>query len=209
MSQPPSVPDPQDPPEDPNTLRLVRRARAGNSESFEELYSSIAPALHTWAELRIRPNQRSVLEPQDLVQEVWFRALRALAEFDPELTPFRLWIFRVAKNVLLEAFRKQRGASAGIGPTTRLRAMHSLPDSVTAVSQRLVRDESLSLFASEVRGLDEEDQKLVLHCGLEGLPYKEVAARLTISTDAVAKRWQRLRAKLNEGSLPAMLLSPE
>ncbi|MFT4538389.1 MAG: RNA polymerase sigma-70 factor (ECF subfamily) [Planctomycetota bacterium] len=200
---------PQNPPEDPRTMRLVREARQGSSESFEELYASIAPALHTWADLRIRPGQRSLIEPQDLVQEVWFRALRALEDFDPERIPFRLWIFRVAKNVLLEAFRKQRGSSVGIGPTTKMRAIHSLPDSVTAVSKRLMRDESLSIFAEEVRGLPEEEQKLVLHCGLEGLPYKEVAERLRITSDAVAKRWQRLRSKLNNGSLPAMLLNQD
>ena len=205
MPTPPPSPD-----ADPaRTQDLLRAAKGGDGESFAELYTQIAPALHTWAELRIRPAQRSLLEPQDLVQEVWFRALRALADFDPEQTPFRLWIFRVAKNVLLEAFRKQRASAGGLGPTTKLRALAGLPDEVTAVSKRLVRDESLDLFAAQVRALPEDDRKLVVHCGLEGLPYKEVATRLALSSDAVAKRWQRLRAKLNASSLPAMLLASE
>ncbi len=73
----------------------------------------------------------------------------------------------------------------------------------------MARDESLELFSEQVRAMEEDDRKLVVHCGLEGLPYKEVAERLALSADAVAKRWQRLRAKLNASALPAMLLAPE
>jgi len=193
------------------TQSLIRAAKGGDASSFERLYERIAPALYTWAELRVRPGMRSQLEPADVVQEVWCRAWRALERFDPETVPFRLWIFRIAKNVLLEAFRQlgnpdRRKAGAG-GPSTRMFALQNLPDSVTAVSQRLVRDESLKAFDAMVRSLDEEDQKLVVHVGLEGLPYREAAERLGLSREAVAKRWQRLRTKLLEKGLPGQLLA--
>jgi DNA-directed RNA polymerase specialized sigma24 family protein len=57
-----------------------------------------------------------------------------------------------------------------------------------------------------VRALPEEDRKLVLLCGLEGLPHKEVAARMELGVEAVTKRWQRLRAKLEAARLPEHLL---
>ncbi len=193
------------------TRQLVSAARAGDLASFARLYERIAPAVHTWAELRLRPAMRTRVEPADIVQEVWCRAWSALPKLEPE-TPFRPWIFRIAKNVLLEALRLAQGAGEGPGtpgPTTRLFALENLPDDATAISQRVARDEELAAFAALVRSLDEEERALVLHCGLEGLSYREVALRLGISADAVAKRWQRLRARLFERGLPRVLLVDE
>ena len=78
---------------------------------------------------------------------------------------------------------------------------------MTAVSMRLSRDEGLAAFRAEVDALPEDDRKLVVHCGLEGLPLGEVAQRLGLSTEATGKRWQRLRARLAEGTLPEHLLA--
>jgi RNA polymerase sigma-70 factor (ECF subfamily) len=196
----------------PETLAWIRRAQAGDAGSFAQLYERIAPALQTWADLRIRPAQRAFLEPQDVVQEVWLRAWRALDDFDVEGVPFRLWVFRVAKNVLLEAFRQMRQADRGgvaTGPSTRLFALQNLPDSATAISQRVARDENLRVFSDSIRALPEDDRKLVMHCGLEGLPYQEVADRLELSYEAVAKRWQRLRTRLITSGLPQTLLASD
>ena len=190
------------------TLQWVHAARNGDEAAFGRLFEHIAPALYAWADLRVHTNQRAHVDPGDIVQEVWLRAWRGLDTFDPETTPFRPWLFRVAKNVLLEAGRQvQRARQAGgLGPTTRLFALENLPDTATAVSRRLVRDEGLAAFGDRVRELSDEDRKLVVHCGLEGLPRKEVATRLGLSTEAVTKRWQRLRDRLAEAGLPEHLV---
>src|SRR6187551_1373845 len=71
--------------------------------TFEELYIEVAPALYAWAELRIRPEMRRNVDPQDVVQEVWLRAVKKHASFDPAVMHFRAWILAIAKNVLLES----------------------------------------------------------------------------------------------------------
>lgn len=181
---------------DLDTQRLVRAAKAGEVERFSELYERLAPALFAWAHLRIRPAMRAYVEPEDLVAEVWVRAWRGFAEFD-ENAGFRPWVFRIAKNVLLESFRKlQRSGPAEAGPSTRLFQLHNLPESATNVSRRVARSESVALLLEWVRGLDEEQQQLFLHCGLEGLSYAEAAERMDLQRDTVAKRWQTLRERL-------------
>ena len=45
-------------------------AKNGDSDSFGRLYGHIAPALLTWAEFRIRPEQRQHVDLSDVVQEV-------------------------------------------------------------------------------------------------------------------------------------------
>lgn len=190
----------------------VRSARNGDAGDFARLYEHIAPAVHTWASLRLRPNQAAMLDPGDLVQEVWLRAWRRIDDFDHERVPFRFWVFRIAKNVLLEASRQSRrpdqlGRIRASGEDGDADPLARVADSITAVSRRVSRDEELGRFREAVAALPEDERKLVLHCGLEGLPLREVGERLGISEEAAGKRWQRLRARLRTSELPAHLLA--
>ena len=188
-------------------MGLVRAAKAGELERFGELYERLAPALMTWARLRIRPAWRAHIDEADVVQEVWCRAWRAFPGFDADRVPFRYWTFRIAKNVLLEASRKLRSSGAAAGSTTRLLLLAQVPDEATGLTQRIRRDESLDLFASWSAELSEEDRKLLLHVGLEGLPHSEAAERLGLSTEALSKRWQRLKQRIAEHPVPRELMA--
>jgi RNA polymerase sigma-70 factor (ECF subfamily) len=200
---------------DPNGLRgerdtqhLARAAKLGDAERFAELYERIAPALFAWASLRIRPAVRAQVDPQDVVQEVWVRAWRAFPKFDPDRQAFRAWIFRIGKNVMLEAFRKvQRAPPGAPGPTTRLLAMHDVPDSATNISRRLARDEGIQRVLDWVERLDEDERKLFVHCGLEGLTYEEVSERMQVHHETIAKRWQNLRARIGQFGVPKDMIA--
>ena len=198
--------EPRNPGQPAPTQVWLTRARDGDEASFAQLYEHIAPSLFTWAQLRIRPEQRHQLDPADLVQEVWLRAWSQADALPTEAPHFRFWVFRIAKNVLLEGLRRGQYQQGIGGPSTRLEQAQAMPDLGTAVSQRLARDESLTLFREQVESLPEDERRLVLHCGLEGLPLAQVAERLGLSVDAVGKRWQRLRARLKTGDLPQYLL---
>ena len=95
----------------------------------------------------------------------------------------------------------------GGGGNTRALVLDGVPDDATRITMRVARDESLGKCAEWIRALDDEDRKLVIHCGLEGLTYIETAERLAIGPEAVAKRWQRLRERLRDQALPQQLFS--
>lgn len=193
-----------------DTQGLARAAKAGEEARFTELYERIAPALFTWASLRIRPGMRGVLDPQDVVQEVWCRAWKSFPEFDPEQS-FRAWIFRIAKNVMLEGFRKARkagsAAASPAGESTRAFQLQNLPDSATAISRRMARHEGLQQLLDWIATLDDQDRQLVVHCGLEGLSYPEVSALTQVHKDTIAKRWQNLRVRLAQFAIPRDLVA--
>jgi len=193
-----------------DTGELAAEAHAGNVHRFGELYERIAPSLYTWAELRIRPELRQWIDPQDVVQEVWCRAWKIFPAFDPRTLSFRYWIFRVAKNVLLEAFRRLESPAfkaKSRDATSKALELGDVPDSATAISRRVARAESLKLFSTWVQSLDDEDRMLLIHHGLEGLSQAEVADRLSLNREAVAKRWQRLLARVAEQKLPRDLFA--
>lgn len=198
---------------DDQTKRYATGAKRGDAGEFARLYEHVAPAVFAWANLRLRGDHRTVLDPSDLVQEVWMRAWRKIEDLDVDKIPFRFWIFRIAKNVLLEASRQARRPDRSGSRSSQSRAegepdpLQQVADSVTAVSRRIAKDEGLARFQEHVSAMDPDDRSLVVHCGLEGLGLREVGERLGISTEAAAKRWQRLRAKLRESELPQYLLA--
>jgi RNA polymerase sigma factor (sigma-70 family) len=176
-------------------------ARSAASARFESLYAESAPALYAWAELRIRPQMRVRLDPQDLVQEVWMRGIRNFARFDERETSFRAWIFKIGKNVMLEAIRALRteaAAQPGWSPTTKMLALEGVPHSVTSFTQRLAREDAVREFLAQAAELDDDDRMILIHCGLEEETCASVATKLGLGEDATIKRWQRLRARLRE-----------
>jgi RNA polymerase sigma-70 factor (ECF subfamily) len=191
------------------TLDIVRAVRAGDRARFAELYERIAPALYAWTSLRIRSTLRGRVDPEDVLQEVWCKALAECASFEPERTTFRAWIFTVARHVLLRAIEAQeradRARSIEAEASSPSRAF-ALADEATSVSRRMARDESLRRFLVEAERLESDDRLLLILCGLEGRKFDELAPTLGLSRDAVAKRWQRLRAKLASERHPVDLL---
>ncbi len=177
----------------------------GRRERFGDLYARIAPAVHAWAVLRIAPPLRARLAPEDLVQEVFCRAIEGLPGYDPARAPFRPWIFGIAAKVLLKALRSLSRKPASSHRTGAF-DLDEVPAEVTTASRRVARSESMARFLETVDALPEEDRQLLRHRGLEGLEMAEVAERLGVSPEAARKRWQRLRERLQSPGLPDELL---
>ncbi|MBI5363997.1 MAG: sigma-70 family RNA polymerase sigma factor [Planctomycetes bacterium] len=185
-------------------------AKSGAAPTFDTLYADVAPALYAWAELRIRPQLRARLDPQDLVQEVWMRGIKNFARWDARESSFRMWIFKIGKNVMLEALRALRtehAAQPGWSPTTKMLALDGVPQSVTSFTQRLAREDAIKEFLAHANELEEQDRMILIHCGLEEETCAEVGTKLGLSEDATIKRWQRLRGKLRERPYAQQLLS--
>jgi RNA polymerase sigma-70 factor (ECF subfamily) len=179
------------------TDRLARRARGGDADGYAELYGRVAPAVYAWASLHIRPALRARLDPEDVLQEVACRAWSSFASWDERQGPFRAWLFGIARNVLREGLRRLAAEPAARGDALlTTRRLAALPDTATAVTTAVARDEGLRLFLGRVDALPDEERRLVMFRGLEGLSHGEVASLLSITPGAVAKRWQRLCERL-------------
>ncbi len=204
------MPDETTPPSGGVTEGLANRARDdGDRAAFGALYERLAPAIHAWAALRIRPATRRTLAPEDVVQETWWRAFSAFQTFDPSTTSFRGWVFGIASHVLLDAFRRGavRNRAHGTAAVPKGPSVSQTPDDATPISTRVAQDEALRAMIEQFRNLDEEDRNLLILCGLEGATAAQAAAELGVSADAVAKRWQRLRARLRERGIPGDLVA--
>lgn len=185
-----------------NTHALVQLARDGDRDAFTSLYAHLAPALHAWSRLRLSPTMRDRMEPDDLIHEVWWRALDAFDSFEPEKGSFRTWLFTIATRVLVTAYRRTGTATrAGFRDADDL-APSEIPQEITDVGHRVARDGLIQDIVEALRSRDEIDQAVFVHCGLEGLSAPAAARLIGKSESAIAKRWHRLREALRQ-ELPA------
>lgn len=172
-----------------------------SSQWFLDRFEQCAPRLHAWSRLHIHPPLRRQLDPEDLVQEVCWRALRNLDRFDPDRGEFSAWLFGIARNVLGDALRRvrARGESAFMASTrdTISRGLDAVAEEATGISTRVVRRDDVIRFLELIDALDEASQRLLIYRGLEGRPHSEVAALLNIEVGTAEKRWQRLSQELH------------
>lgn len=163
---------------------------------FEAAFAAVSAPLLAWARLRVGAELRTLLDPEDLVQEVGCRALLQFGTFDPARGTFRQWLFGIANRVLLEALRELGKRPVRREVPADRSGLSDVVAAITTITRRVARDELVAAFLRRSEGLEAADRALLLHHGLEGLPHTQVAQLLGISEDAVRKRWQRLREQL-------------
>jgi RNA polymerase sigma-70 factor (ECF subfamily) len=78
--------------------------------AIRQLYSRYAKALHSYAE-RFCPSSASA---DDIVQETFIRAWRHLPQLTADDRPVRPWLFRVARNLVIDADRAARARPVGV-----------------------------------------------------------------------------------------------
>lgn len=173
------------------TQFLAGAAAAGDTRRFDELFERVAPALQAWLALRT-PRGRGV-EPHDLAQEVWMRALQGFAAYDSARS-FRAWILGIAKNVLLQSLA--RPVTRSVEGADSSSSGMAIPDPQSSLGRRFSRSETLERFLARVERLEPDERALVVYCGLEEYSSPQAARRLGLTPEATAKRWQTLRARL-------------
>jgi RNA polymerase sigma-70 factor, ECF subfamily len=133
----------------------------------------------------LRRMQGSAQDAEDLTQEVFLRVLRALDGYE-ERQLERAWLFRIARNVLLD-HRRARGRVPASEPIADAHVVSLRPGPPT----RLVLDEALGR-------LGEAEREAFLMREVGGLGYIEIGAATGATPDAVRSRIHRARLALRK-----------
>ena len=95
-------------PTDPGTedCDLIAGVRDGDDRCFELLFQRYQPRVAAYVRRMVHDHGRA----EDITQEVFMSALRRMRETDREIS-FKPWIYEIAKNACIDAFRRGRSAS--------------------------------------------------------------------------------------------------
>jgi RNA polymerase sigma-70 factor, ECF subfamily len=163
-------------------IALLRRAKAGDREAFEEIVRQYERQVFRVA-LRLLG---SVEDAQDASQETLLRLHRHLAGID-ELQSCGAWLYRVTVNIANDMLRRRR-------KIVPLAEMPCRADAEGAISLEERRD----LVSRALLGLPEKERAAIVLRDIEGLSTREVAAILNSSEATVRSQISTGRVKLKK-----------
>ena len=178
---------------------LVAAAKAGDARAFEALVSRYRKRIFALA-LHIT---RSASEADDIAQDVFLKAYRALPEFEGR-SQFFTWVYRMTVNRSLNVRRDRARRGEDVLDDPRL----ELAIAVDARSNPSREAELRQSYARLLRALDSlpiDMRTTVILVSLQGLAHGEVAVVQKVSEGTIAWRMHEARRRLHEAMLPEKL----
>jgi RNA polymerase sigma-70 factor (ECF subfamily) len=96
------VPTRTDPPPSKHDIELVRRAQAYEEDALSAVFDIYYPKIYNYGLLQLRDAQAA----EDLASDVMLRVLESIERYQPRGVPFSAWIFRIARNRLVDIRRR-------------------------------------------------------------------------------------------------------
>jgi len=169
----------------PDEAHLVARARSGDQDAYETLVRN-----HEQAAFRVAfAILRSAPDAEDVAQEAFVKAYRALARFRAG-APFRPWLLRIVGN---EARNWLRASGRRTFHERRATMLEPVRTSAAADDALFERDERSRVLAA-VDALPEGERVAIVARYFIGLTDAEAAAALGVARGTVKMRaWRGLR----------------
>lgn len=179
--------------------KLVRQCMAGDSQAWQQLVVSQHRRIYAIC-YRFTG---SGTDAEDLTQEVFLKLYKNLASFDTQKGSFQTWITTLARNLLVDHFRRTRldRASDSLdvtfdgqedGPTMADRLADTRPSQEHYVAGL----ELQAKVQSALKQLSPELREAVILRDIEDMDYKEIAQVLRIPEGTVKSRISRGRGEL-------------
>jgi RNA polymerase sigma-70 factor (ECF subfamily) len=198
---------------DDETLdRLVANAKRGDSQAFGQLFDEYAGPIHRFIASRVN----SPSDAEDLTQLVFVKALEALPRYEVRGIPFGGWLFRLARNAIIDQIRTRRDHLPRVTALTREtddagpEARAALRDDLDRVAQALTELTDDQREVIELRffaGLSVLETAVAMgrqEGTVRGLQFRAIAAlRRTLGIDAAA-----LAGEHSIGPAPTLTVIP-
>jgi len=157
-----------------NETEILERALTLDPEALGQLYDRYAPGIYRYLYRRVGDARLA----EDLTGQCFLNMLEALQRGGGWQNSFSGWLYRIAHNLSVDYFRRQR-----IAPQVELdEHLPSSADSPDHVTERALQIEDVQ---KALQGLtDEQVQVILLRFG-EGLSNKEVGAMLGKTEGAI------------------------
>jgi RNA polymerase sigma-70 factor (ECF subfamily) len=198
--QPSSAPGPRQSGGSTTTLALLRRARHGDREALDVLFTRLLPSLHRWAHGRLQGGARDLSDTADLVQQAMVGALRHLDRFEPRRRDaLRAYLRQAIRNRVADELRRSQRRPLHV-PVDKEDV--PAPGGSSPLSQLLSAEQERG-FRRALANLRPEEQELAVARLELGYNYSQIAlatGRPSVDAARMAVRRALLRLAEEMGS---------
>jgi RNA polymerase sigma-70 factor (ECF subfamily) len=197
-------------PDQQNTEQLLAAARSGDGNAVNQLLDRHRVAIRQMIDLRMDQMIKRRVDASDIVQEVLIEANRRLNDYlQNPVMPFHLWLRQMAKDRLIDAHRRHRGAdrrsldreqplAAAAGNESSVDLLAQIRDSELTPAAAATWHELQARFQQACEQLDDLDQEIVLLRHFEHLSNTEAAQVLQLTPQAASMRYLRAMRRLRQ-----------
>lgn len=188
-----------------NNEQLVQKMRSG-SEGIAEVFSLYRNQLLKTIRFRLDTRLAGRLDPEDLLQEVWFDIQRRADQFvqAPEV-PVLLWMRSLCLQVIAGHHRSHLGTQKRNArleqvfennPNESASVAFHLADSLSTPSRIVAKNELTQKLTEILESLEPIDREIITLRHLEELSNQECAEILGVQSFTASKRYLRAMKRL-------------
>jgi len=173
----------------------VQQAQQGDAQAFSQLYNANVDAIYRYIAIRVPSQQHA----EDLTEEVFWRAWKAIERYRPE-RPFLHWLYRIAHNLIInEGKRDARHQSYEV----MAESGQVLQDDGPAPDSELFKQESIQQLRQALTTLSDDEQTLLTMRFFENASYDDIAQVLGKTPGSLRVLQHRALKKLATKLAPA------
>ena len=165
---------------------LLRLARRGSQDAFRHLYRELFTPVARYVQVRVRNRE----DAEDITSRVFRNFLLRLDRFDPSRGSVMTWIVTMARNAVIDQYRRARPASDDIERLDDATA-DTLADERASPLQKMIGDEEIERVRQCLNRQSAEIREMFSLRFEQGLRVREVAEVMGLSPDATKQRFSR------------------
>lgn len=184
---------------DPQSLSMIdgeddilKNAIRGEASAFGLLYKHYQPKIYRFIYFKVGRRE----EAEDLTHQVFLKAWQNIENFKPRGFPFGSWLYRMARNQVIDSYRTKKGDISidDIDPEAFAGS--------NEINDQLDRDLDVQAVRNAILKLKPEHQDVIIMRFVEDYSTKEVAFALKKSEGSIKllqhRAMEKLRSLLNE-----------
>ncbi|MBT4937017.1 RNA polymerase sigma factor [Candidatus Peregrinibacteria bacterium] len=165
---------------------LVKKAQEGEAQAFGEIYDIYIEDIYRFVFYKV--GQREIAE--DLTEDSFLKAWEKLDTFEQTKHPFSSWLYRIAKNKVIDYFRKEKVSIEELNIDIADERMETKKSAEQYFNQKLLQKSLVHL--------PETQREVVVLRYVNELSHKEISEVVGKSEIAVRTLLSRGMAKLKE-----------
>lgn len=172
-------------------VEVVSAVLEGDTDQFGIMVERYERLMYSYLLSQVR----SLPEAEDIAQEAFIKAFRHLSSFDASRR-FSAWLLKIARNVMIDRFRKQRNDTpvATVPEECIARLSSPLPRNDPAAHAEM--HEEFRRTFRDILDLPEDLRTPLMMRILQDLPYEEIADILDLPLQTVKNRIFKARQAL-------------